>query len=288
MEKDNQAPAARPVSACRALGAFAWKGLLAIALVYGALQVLVRMNFFRSQVERELSQLAGMEMRVGRIRATESLNLRIRDAIGVSSVAGIEARIARIRWRLFRPRGEPMLESVRVDGLALTIAPDETGAIQPAFLGRLSKSVFEWTGLPAPKELAGAEDETSGSAREGKGVAGRPLESWIRGPLVFQGMSVRWQDAQGNLKASVSEMDVVWTSMVTPKGRRVSHLECRAGEIKVVNGPRITDLRLELVEVDGQRFLVRLDAADWGGAPVPQPAGAEARALLDAMDRPAK
>ena len=278
----------RPLSVGRAVWALAWKLALAVLLFYGLLHVWVRTDFFRSRVERELSRFAGMEIRVGRIRATESLNLRIRDVISVSEEAGLEARTVRIRWRLFRPRGEPMLESVRVDGLALTIAPDETGAIQPAFLGRLSKSIFEWTGLPAPKELAGAEDETSGSAREGKGVAGRPLESWIRGPLVFQGMSVRWQDAQGNLKASVSEMDVVWTSMVTPKGRRVSHLECRAGEIKVVNGPRITDLRLELVEVDGQRFLVRLDAADWGGAPVPQPAGAEARALLDAMDRPAK
>lgn len=288
MEKEHSASAARPVSVGRALWAFAWKLALAVALVYGALQVLVRMDFFRSQVEKELSQLAGMEMHIGRIRATESLNLRIRDAIGVSSVAGIEARIARIRWRLFRPRGEPMLESVRVDGLALTIAPDETGAIQPAFLGRLSKNIFEWTGMPVPQELAGAEHAPLGSAMEEKGAAGRPLETWIRGPLVFQGVSVRWQDAQGNLKASVSGLDVVWMSMVTPRGRRVSHLECRAAEIKVVNGPRITDLRLELVEVDGQRFLVGLDAADWGGVAAPPPAGAEARELLDAMDRPAK
>ena len=87
MEKELQAPAGRTVSVGRALWSFAWKWLLAIALVYGALQVLVRMNVFRSQVERELSRLAGMEMRIGRIRATESLNLRIRDAIGVSSLA---------------------------------------------------------------------------------------------------------------------------------------------------------------------------------------------------------
>ena len=65
---------------------------LVVLLVYGALQVLVRTDFFRSRVEAELSRLAGMEMRVGRIRATESLNLRIRDVIGVSKVAGIEAR----------------------------------------------------------------------------------------------------------------------------------------------------------------------------------------------------
>lgn len=287
MDKEKQVPAARFVSAGHVLCAFTWKLVLAGVVVYGLLQVMVRMDFFQSQVEKELSQLAGMEMRVGRIRATESLNLRIRDAIGVSSVAGIEARIARIRWRLFRPRGEPMLQSVRVDGLALTIAPDETGAIQPAFLARWSKNVFEWAGMPLPKEWTGTEEMESASAAGGKGAADPPLETWIHGPLVFQDVSVRWQDAQGNLKASVSGLDVVWTSMITPRGRRVSHLECRAAEIKVLNGPKLADVRLELVEADGKRFLVRLDAADWGGVPAPKSPDAEARELLDAMDRPA-
>ncbi len=286
MEKEKPEPAARLVSAGHVLCAFAWKLLLVAALLYGALQVLVRTDLFRAQVEKELSRLAGMDMRVGRIRATESLNLRIRDAIGVSDVAGIEVRLARIRWSLFRPRGEPMLESVRVDGLSLTIAPDETGAIQPAFLGRLPQNVFAWTGLPLPSDWAG--DGNPAPAQEEKGAVGRSPETWIRGPLVFRDMSVRWQDAQGNLKATVTGLDVAWTSMETPKGRRVSHLECRAAEIKVVNGPRILDAHLELLEADGKRFLVGLDAADWGGAPEPKRPGAEARELLEAMDRPAK
>jgi hypothetical protein len=42
------------------------------------------------------------------------------------------------------------------------------------------------------------------------------LADWIRGPLVFRGVSVRWQDARGDLQASVSGMDVIWMSMVTP------------------------------------------------------------------------
>ncbi len=84
----------------------------------------------------------------------------------------------------------------------------------------------------------------------------------------------------------MSGLDVVWTPLVTPRGRRVSHLDFRAAEIKVVNGPRIADLRLELVAVDGRWFLVDLQAADWGGAEPPPVPGAEARALLDAMDVP--
>ena len=112
------------------------------------------------------------------------------------------------------------------------------------------------------------------------------LEDWLGGPLVLQDVSVRWQDSQGRLLASVSGLDVVWTPLVTPKGRRVSHLDFRAAEIQVVNGPRIADLRLEMVAVAGQRFLVNLQAADWGGAEPPPAPGAEARELLDAMDAP--
>ena len=44
--------------------------------------------------EAELSRMAGMEMRVGRIRATESLNLKLRDVISVSKDAGIEGATA--------------------------------------------------------------------------------------------------------------------------------------------------------------------------------------------------
>lgn len=272
----------RPFSIGRALWSFAGKALLAFLLVYGALQVLVRTDFFRSQVEAELSRLAGMEIRVGRIRATESLNLRLRDTIGVSKVAGIEARTSRIRWRLFRPRGEPMLESVRVDGLALTIAPDGAGAIQPAFLGRLSRKVLEWTGAPLPEKLektaggpAGADSAPAGEAPE--------LAEWIRGPLIFQNVSMRWQDEDGRLLASVSGMDFTWMSEVTPNGGRISHIECRAEEIQVVDGPKIAGLHVELVEAGGKQFLVNFEAADWGGAP-PRNPGAEARRLLDAMD----
>ena len=278
--------AVRSHSLGRTLGSWMWKLALVLALVYGALQILVRTDVFRAQVEDELSRLAGMEVRIGRMRATESLNLKIRDTIGISDVAGIEARVARVRWRLFRPRSAPMLDSVRVDGLALTIAPDATGAIQPAFMEPFSRSVFAWTGLTAPKELAAAKAPADAAAPARKTGAPRALEDWLGGPLVLQDVSVRWQDAQGRLLASVSGLDVVWTPLVTPRGRRVSHLDLRAAEIQVVNGPRIADLRLEMVAVEEQRFLVNLQAADWGGVEPPPSPAAEARELLDAMDVP--
>ena len=66
----------RPVSGgWRVLWSLLWRLALAALLVYGVLQLFVRTNYFRLRVEAELSRMTGMEMRVGRIRATESLNL---------------------------------------------------------------------------------------------------------------------------------------------------------------------------------------------------------------------
>ena len=284
---DNPPAAARPRSLARPLVRFVVWLTLTMALIYGALQLLVRTDFFRSLVEKELSDLAGMEIRVGRIRATESLNLRLRDTIGVSDVAGIEARLARIRWRLFRPRGEPMLESLRVDGLSLTIAPDESGRLQPQFLSELSRTIFQWTGLPPPAALAELAAPAATTATPVRATGLASPEQWLRGPLALRGVTVRWQDAKGKVLATASGLDLIWTALVTPNGRRVSHLECNAGDLQLTRGPRIRDLHVELVGVNGKRFLVELTAADWGGATPPPPPGAEARALLDSLDSPA-
>lgn len=278
---------ARPAFGFRRVFAWLWKTALGVLLAYGALQILVRTDFFRARVEAELSRLAGMEIRVGRIRATPSLNLRLRDVIGVSEVAGIEARLTRLRWRIFRPRGEPMLESIRIDGLALTIAPDAAGVLQPPFLGAWSKKVFEWTGVPVPEAVASAQIPGRAAApaapAASPAAAAREPAHWSSGPLAFRGVSVRWEDAQGNLLATVTGMDLAWVSMALPNGGRVGHVECRAAEVKLVKGPRIKGLHVELLDAGDRQFLVALDAADWGAAPRPQPLEAEYRELLDAM-----
>ena len=270
----------RPVSGGRALWSLLWKVALVALLVYGALQLFVRTNYFRLRVEAELSRMTGMEMRVGRIRATESLNLKLRDVISVSNDAGLEARTVRIRWRFFRPEGVSMLESLRVDGLALTFAPDEKGVIQPAFLGRMSRMILESSGtslkdvqreatVSEPKKNANDEDSAS---------------SWMSGPVEIRWASARWQDAAGNMLASASNMELAWMSMALPNGGQVSHVDCQAGEVKLASGARITGLHVELIDAGDRQFLVNLDASDWGTAPKPRSPESEFRELMDAMD----
>ena len=280
-----QKPSARPFSIGRTIWSFSWKLALGVLLLYGMLHVWVRTDCFRTRVERELSRLTGMEIRVGRIRATESLNLRIRDAISVSDDAGIEARLIRIRWRLFRPKGAPMLESIRVDGMSLTFAPDAEGNIQPSFVRGLSQNMLAWSGV----EIDGASppEAASGGAKAPEAAAPEnpPPAFGIPIPRIsLRKGSVRWQDAQGNLQASASGLELDWTAMELPGGGRVGHLDCRAAEVKVANGPKIAGLHLELIDAAGRQYLVALDAADWGSAHPPRSKEAEYRKLLDATE----
>ena len=276
---------AHPVSGCRILCSLLWKLGLAALLVYGALQLLVRTGYFRSRVEAELSRLAGLEMRVGRVRSSESLNLKFNDVISVSEFAGIEARTVRVRWRLFRPRGAPLLESVRVDGLALTIAPDKNGVIQPAFLGKFSRQIFKWAGVSLPE----GAPETARASTPG-GAAEKTAEVVELGvgrdlvPLTLQRVSLRWEDAAGQLLAAVSGLDLSWTSMELPNGSRLAHVDCRAAEVKMTSGPRITGLHVELIDAGERQFLMALEAADWGSAQPPPAAGTESLELLRSME----
>lgn len=255
-----------------------WKTVLALLLAYGALQLGARSNFFRARVEAELSRVTGMPVRVGRIRATESLNLRIRDVISVSEEAGFEARVIRVRWRLFRPRGEPILESVRVDGLALTFAPDAEGVIQPAFLGSYARTAFEWAGAQTPEPGPSADSAKTAKKPVWAAGAGKAPQ------ILLRGMSVRFVDAQGNLQGSMRGMDVSWTSMALPEGGRMAYTSCRAEEVRVANGARISGLRVKLVDTGERQYLAGLDADNWGTMPAPRSKEDEYRQMLDAMD----
>ncbi len=278
----------RFASGCRVLWSLLWKLGLVVLLFYGALQLWVRTDSFRSRVEKELSSVTGLEMRVGRIRATESLNLKIRDIISVSDVAGIEVRVARLRWRWFRPKGVSMLESLRVQGLAITIAPDENGVLQPAFLGSLSQQVFDWTGIslpaPSPERTEGVATTTEEKPVEEGVDVSSAFASLGVGPLSFRDVSIRWQDAEGRPVASISGLDATRMSMELSNGEQVAHVDCTVREVAVANGPRISGLHLEWLEADGRWFLMDLNAEDWGGTPRPKSEVEEYRELLDAMD----
>lgn len=263
----------------RLLWTLAWRLGLAALVAYVALQVLVRTDFFRTRVEAELSRLTGMEMRVGRIRATPSLNIKLRDVISVSQEEGFEARTVRLRWRLFRPRDVSWLESLRVEGLAVTFAPDAQGHAQPAFLGNLSRMLLESAGADPAQAASSGRPAATHAGRAAGALAG-----WIPGPIDIGCGSLRWQDAAGRLLASATGVELSWQSMAAANGRQVAHVDCCVEELQLANGPRISGLHVELIDAGDRQFLLALDAPDWGAAAPPPNPAAEFRELFRAMD----
>jgi len=268
------------------LGGAVWRLAVLLLVLYGAAQVGSRTEWFRRRVERRISDLTGLDVRVGRIRATEALNLKIRDVVSLTDRGGIELRLVRVRWRFFRPRGAPLIESVRVDGWSATFAPDARGEWRPAVLGRPLEQALGLAGirLPEPEALAEAGTPPAGGEPAGQAGGDRSAEELPR--VEMRWGTVRIEDAAGGRLATVSDLDLLLTSMRTPADGRVSHLDVRAGELKVAGGPRVAGLHVAMVEAEDRRFLAALEADDWGAAAPPPDPSAEYRALLDAMDEP--
>lgn len=279
-----------PVRALRTLRRFlaglAWKLMLLFVLLYGVLHVGARTEWFQRRVEAELSRMLGMEMRVGRITTTETLNLKIRDVISVSEDAGLELRLVRVRWRVFRPRGAPMIESVRVDGWAVTFAPDAHGRLQPAVLSLVPAQAFGWAGLQLPRPEV-STPPASGSPTK------PPDESFSRLAATAAGgipqLEMRWgtlrlQDDQGRPLVGMTGLDILLSSMVVPEGDRITHYDVRAGTIQISDGPRIIGLHVEWIDTGDRQFLSSLDATDWGAVARPRATADDYRRLLDSIE----
>ena len=131
----------RTWSVSHLLGALVWRLALVLLILYGLAQLGIRTEWFRRRVERELSRVAGTDVSVGHVRGTESLNLKIRDVISVTDEGGFDLRVVRIRWRLFRPRGASLLESVRVDGWEATFTADGRGPLSSSVLARMAEGM---------------------------------------------------------------------------------------------------------------------------------------------------
>lgn len=272
----------RTWSVSHLLGALVWRLALVLLVLYGLAQLGIRTEWFRRRVERELSRVAGTDVSVGHVRGTESLNLKIRDVISVTDEGGFDLRVVRIRWRLFRPRGASLLESVRVDGWEATFTADGRGPLSSSVLARMAEGMLvpAGVGLPGRPVRPAGQGLIAGGATDSGGSLGDIPR------LEMRWGTVQVRDAGGQALVSVSGLDVLWTAVRRPDGGRVSHLDLRAEEVQVANGPRIAGLHVELIEAGSRQFLGALEADDWGGAARPRSPEEDYRDLFDAMDAP--
>lgn len=254
-----------------------WWGIFLLVLLYGVLQVAVRTDWFRARVEKELSALLGLEMQVGRIRATESLNLKIRDVISVSADAGIEARLIRFKWKLWRAKGSPWVTYIGVDGWGVTFAPDEAGVLQPAVLTSAKQLLLEKSGLSAKASFSVPPD--SGGRRRLLVRAARrgiPTIELSRG-------HVRIQNAQGGVEAAAEQVNIRLITLHLPENEPFSYWDVQADTVQLARGARIIGLHIELLDTGTMQFLNTLEATDWGGITRNKTTTSEYKHLLDSL-----
>lgn len=263
------------------LGGIVWRVGLILLLVYGVAQVTLRTEWFRRKIEREFSRIAGVEVRVGRVRGTESLNLKIRDVISISEEGGFDLRVVRIRWRLFRRRGTPLIESVRVDGWDATFTANGSGPMSSSAMGQVMNDLR----VPVGMGLPGVFSRTSPPAAAPSPSAQTPCHSLGDVPrLEMRWGTVHLHDARGVALISIKGLAFLWSTMPRPDGGRVAHFAVRAEEVQVAKGPRIEGFHMEWIDTQDRQFLSVLEADDWGGVTRPRSAEDEYRDLFDAMD----
>ena len=274
--------------------------LAALALLaYAALQLFARSDLFRSRLEASLSALSGMPVRIdGRIRATEALNLKLRDVISTDGDAGLAVGTLRVRWRLFPPRGTSRIESIWLESVHLTLSVRPDGTVSPPFLAACARQAADFaalpslSALPSPAPAPAAPSTPSAPAAETSPSDRNPV---ARIPLVrIQNADVHWRDADGVELASADGIDLTWTTSPIPElgmmprlrpgdPTQLSYFRGYAARIRLGSTLQIAGLRMEIADADGRPYLVLLEAADWG-AHTPPPSRSDrsqaARSLL--------
>ncbi|NLB65100.1 MAG: hypothetical protein GX803_01345 [Lentisphaerae bacterium] len=263
------------------LGTAVWWLALLLLVLYGVLQVGVRTEIFRRWLEGELSRIIGLKVQIGHVRATESLNLKVRNVIMVAEEGGFDLRVVRIRWRLIRPRGGSRIESVRVDGWEATFAADGAGPLAANAIAEIVDTVI-------PSSRLGSEEGSPRPAEPDEGAEQTP--GWEEGALgSIPRVEMRWgtvhvRDAEGNMRLSALGLDCLWTVSQLPAGGRVAHVDLTAEELQLAGGTHIAGLHVELSDYGDRLILTSARVGDWGGETQSAIPGEDYRALFEAMD----
>ncbi len=273
-------------------GRLAWGAVAAAVVLYGAAQAGMRSPWFRVAVERRLSEVAGMEVHVGSIRPTESLNLRIGDISALEERAGLEVRVLRVKWSLFAPRGFSRIRRLSVEDPVVTVAPDGDGVLLPAFAG---EGVLELVRRLEGGAAAAAAGETGmadatpvapdAEARAGGDAARKDREiavvRLLRGEFLLR-------DAEGRERALARDVEIERTLSLDAEGRRTERWDVQAAFLSA-GGVQLTGVDWLGERTEGGAWNVLRFASDgwseWSGNAAGDvgEAAEEYRALLDSI-----
>jgi hypothetical protein len=265
--------------------------ITAAAVLYGGAQAGIRSEWFRKAVEQHLSGATGMEVRVGEIRPTESLNLCIRNIRAQAAHASLEAMVMRVKWSFIAPRGLSRIRKLVVEDAVLTVvAPDGEAPLLPPTIagghaqelvsylthGRLQDIAAGSGGRPPDGKTA---DEIRRPHRQDGGIGHVRL---VRGAFSLR-------DADGRERSSANGVEIDRTITFGRDGLRMEHWKVGAAML-ASGGMRLSGLDwVAECTGDGPWNVVRFVSDDWADCSSSAPAEdieratEQYRALLDAI-----
>lgn len=268
------------------VGRTIWIAIAAAAILYGAAQAAIRSPWFRVAVERRLSMVTGMEVRVGRIRPTESLNLRISDITALEDRAGLELKVMRVKWSFFAPRGFSRIRKLILEDAVLTMAPDDEGHLLPAAVGdRTWDLVSSLTQGRLQNMPQGGRKPDGGAAEGGRNQGEGVGIGHVR--LLRGTFSLR--DANGRERAGAKDVEIDRKVGFDGEGRKVEHWEVEAAVLSA-EGMQLSSLDWAADRTEAGAWNVTRFVSDgwsaWTPAGAPdevERATEQYRALLDSI-----
>lgn len=272
-----------------------WSVLSAIAVaavLYGAAQAGIRSAWFRKAFEERLSRATGMEVRVGGIRPTESLNLRIGDIRAKEDRATLEAKVLRVKWSFFAPHGLSRIRTLVVEDAVLTVVvPDDGDApLPPTIAGGQVQELVSYLAQGRLQEMVAPRHEGEPPIRESDDGGGRTYKrpGGIGHVRVVRG-AFSLCDANGRERTAANGVEIERTIGFDRDGRRREQWKVGAALLSS-GGMRLTGLDWAAeCSGDGPWNVIRFVSDGWSDCSSSSPAEdikratEQYRALLDSI-----
>lgn len=256
------------------VGRTIWIATAAAAILYGAAQAAIRSPWFRVAVERRLSMVTGMEVRVGRIRPTESLNLRISDITALEDRAGLEVKVMRVKWSFFAPRGFSRIRKLILEDAVLTMAPDAEGNLLPAVVGDRTWELVSRLAQGQLQNAPRADKKPNGEETADDGATS-PEKIGVGHVRLLRG-TFSLRDIGGRERFGAKDVDIDWNTGFGAAGRKVEHWEVEAAVLSA-EGMQLTGMEWVADRTeDGAWNVTRFASDGWSSwAPAESPDGVE-------------
>ena len=239
---------------------------LVLVILYVTMLLFVRTDGFRAYLEGQLEKKFGLLVDVGSSRIGWLGDLTLENIVPVSGNGSGGGRVQVKRMvvhtdclTVWKSNLAATFSDLTVDDCELTFQQVSEGAWEPAGLKSLNQWLNQWCKIDLIDPADELERRGEGAVESEKPSTSQQVLGLVDSfQLNLRRGTVRWEDAEGDLLASVHDLEAYVTPLQIPT-RDATHIHVRASSVQLSPSEVIRDLDVELLKsVDTYRVL-RLD-----------------------------